>query len=126
MGYREVVVIGSDTPWMGAQRLRQAFAELKSNGVVIGPAEDGGYYLLGLRKMVAEIFRGIPWSTERVLELTLKAVARTKLRRKLLRRDFDLDRPEDMKRAARMFKRKPRVAPELAAAIAEIERVRYL
>ena len=126
MGYREVVVIGSDTPWMGAQRLRQAFAELKSNGVVIGPAEDGGYYLLGLRKMVVEIFRGIPWSTERVLELTLKAVARTKLRRKLLRRDFDLDRPEDMKRAARMFKRRPRVAPELAAAIAKIERVRYM
>ena len=125
MGYREVVVIGTDTPWMGAQRLRQAFAELKLNGVVIGPAEDGGYYLLGIRKMVAEIFRGIPWSTERVLELTLKAVARARLRRKLLRRDFDLDRPEDMKRAARMLKRRPRVAPELAAAIGKIETVRY-
>jgi rSAM/selenodomain-associated transferase 1 len=117
MGYREVVVIGTDTPWMGAERVRRAFAALKANDMVIGPAEDGGYYLLGIRKMVPEIFRRIPWSTERVLGLTLKAVGRAKLRGKLLRRDFDLDRPEDLKRAARMLKRKPRLSPGLAAAV---------
>jgi uncharacterized protein len=119
LGYREVVVIGTDTPWMGVERLRCAFAELRTNDVVIGPAEDGGYYLLGMRKMVMEIFRGIPWSTERVLNLTLKEIAGLKLRKRLLRRDFDLDRPEDLKRAAGMLKRRPRVAPELAAAIQE-------
>jgi hypothetical protein len=119
MGYREVVVIGTDTPWMGVERVRRAFAELKANDVVIGPAEDGGYYLLGMSKMVPDIFRGIPWSTERVLELTLKVIARSKLRGKLLRRDFDLDRPGDLRRAARMLKRRPRVAPGLAAAIWE-------
>ena len=119
LGYREVVVIGTDTPWMGANRVRQAFADLRANDVVIGPAEDGGYYLLGMRKMVPAIFRGIPWSTGRVLELTLKAIAGTKLRKKLLRPDFDLDRPEDLRRAARMLKTSPRVAPELAAAIQE-------
>ncbi len=117
MGYREVVVIGTDTPWMGAERVRKAFSELKANDVVIGPAEDGGYYLLGMQKFVPEVFRGIPWSTERVLELTLKVVERGKLRGKLLRRDFDLDRPEDLKRAGRILKRRPRVAPALAAAI---------
>jgi rSAM/selenodomain-associated transferase 1 len=117
MGFREVVVIGTDTPWMGVERVRRAFAELKANEVVIGPAEDGGYYLLGMRKMVAEIFQGIPWSTERVLELTLEVIAEQKVRGKLLRRDFDLDRPEDLKRAAGMLKRRPRVAPALAAAI---------
>ncbi len=117
MGYREVVVIGTDTPWMGAERVRKAFAGLKANDVVIGPAEDGGYYLLAMRKFVPEVFRGIPWSTERVLELTLKVVERGKLRGKLLRRDFDLDRPEDLKRAGRILKRRPRVAPALAAAI---------
>jgi uncharacterized protein len=119
MGYREVVVIGTDTPWMGAERVRRAFAELKANDVVVGPAEDGGYYLLGMRKMVAEIFRGIPWSTERVLELTLKKIVALKLRKKLLRRDFDLDRPEDLKRAERMLKRRPRVTPGLAGAMGE-------
>jgi len=85
--------------------------------VVIGPAEDGGYYLLGMRKFAPGIFRGIPWSTERVLELTLKVIVRGKLRGKLLRWDFDLDRPGDLKRARRMLKMRPRVAPALAAAI---------
>jgi rSAM/selenodomain-associated transferase 1 len=120
MGYREVVVIGTDTPWMGAGRVRGAFAVLKANDVVIGPAEDGGYYLLGMRKMVPEIFRGIPWSTERVMALTLRKIGDLKLRKKLLRRDFDLDRPEDLKRAARMLKRRPRMAPGLAAAIGKV------
>ena len=117
MGYREVVVIGTDTPWMGAERVRKAFAGLKANDVVIGPAEDGGYYLLAMRKFVPEVFRGIPWSTERVLELTLKVVERGKLRGKLLRRDFDLDRPEDLRAAATKLKRSPVLAAALAAAI---------
>jgi len=120
MGCRKVVVIGTDTPWMGAERLRRAFAELKANDVVIGPAEDGGYYLLGTRKQVPEIFRKIPWSTERVLELTLKVIAIEKLRGKLLRRDFDLDRPEDLWRAERMLKRRPQLAPALAATMREV------
>jgi|ERR1700675_3015594 uncharacterized protein len=117
MGYREVVVIGTDTPWMGAERVRRAFAALKENDMVIGPAEDGGYYLLGMREFVQGIFREIPWSTERVLELTLKVVAKAKLRGKLLRRDFDLDRPEDLRRAARKLKRSPQVATGLTEAI---------
>ena len=120
MSYREVLVIGTDTPWMGAKRVRRALAELKTNDVVIGPAEDGGYYLLGMRKLVPEIFRGIPWSTERVLEATLEVVASEKLRGKLLRRDFDLDRPEDLLRATRMLKRRPQLAPALAAATREV------
>jgi glycosyltransferase A (GT-A) superfamily protein (DUF2064 family) len=122
MGYREVAVIGTDTPWMGVERVRRAFAELKANDVVIGPAEDGGYYLLGIRKMVAEIFRGIPWSTERVMALTLQKIGVLKLRTKLLRRDFDLDRPEDLQTAKRMLKRKPRLAPVLAGAIGKSNR----
>ena len=126
MGYREVVVIGTDTPWMGVERVRRAFAVLKANDVVIGPAEDGGYYLLGMRKMVAEIFRGIPWSTERVLELTLKQIAPLKLRKKLVWRDFDLDRPEDLERTARMLKRRPWVAPRLTAAILKVAHGSYM
>jgi uncharacterized protein len=120
LGYREVVVIGTDTPWMGRKLVRRAFAALRANDVVIGPAEDGGYYLLGMRKMVVEIFQGMPWSTERVLELTLQKIVALKLRKKLLRQDFDLDRPGDLRKAARMLKGKPRAAPQLAAAVARI------
>jgi len=69
---------------------------------------------------VAEIFRGIPWSTERVLQITLKKIVALKLRKKLLRRDFDLDRPEDLKRAAWKLKKRPGLAPALAAEVARI------
>jgi rSAM/selenodomain-associated transferase 1 len=120
-GYREVLVMGTDTPWMGAQRLRQAFSALRINDVVVGPAEDGGYYLLGTRKFVPELYRKIPWSTERVLAFTLEVIAGKKLKGKLLRRDFDLDRPEDLWRAERMLKRRPRLAPGLAGAIEKVE-----
>ncbi|HET7108410.1 MAG TPA: TIGR04282 family arsenosugar biosynthesis glycosyltransferase [Candidatus Acidoferrum sp.] len=124
MGYREAVVIGTDTPWMGMNRLRRAFAGLQRNDVVIGPAQDGGYYLLGMRKLVPEIFRRIPWSTGRVLQLTLKKILALKLRSKLLRRDFDLDRPGDLKRAAKMLKKRPRLAPVLSSELARIHRRR--
>jgi len=116
-GYREIVVIGTDTPWMGSARLRAAFVALRAADVVIGPAEDGGYYLLGMNKPIPEVFRDIPWSTDGVLTATLKAISRAKLRVKLLPKDFDLDRPKDLQNARRLLKTKPRLAPALAAAI---------
>ena len=76
------------------------------------------------RKLVKEIFREIPWSTERVLELTLKKIAALKLRKRLLRRDFDLDRPEDLERATEMLKRRRQVAPGLAGTIGKVEGAR--
>ena len=73
-----------------------------------------------MRKFVPDIFRKIPWSTERVLELTFKKIVVLKLRKRLLRRDFDLDRPEDLRRTARMLKKRPRLAPGLAAAVGKL------
>jgi uncharacterized protein len=124
LGYGEVVVIGTDTPWMGVARVRRAFASLKANDAVIGPAEDGGYYLLGIQRMVTRVFREIPWSTESVLVLTLQKILALKLRKKLLRWDFDLDRPGDLRRAKRMLKRRPGLAPALARTIGEVEGTR--
>lgn len=66
-----VLVIGTDCPGLSPDILRRAFKLLDKRPVVIGPAMDGGYYLLGLRKMNPELFRDIPWSTERVLSATL-------------------------------------------------------
>lgn len=119
-GYRELVVIGTDTPWMGAKRLRAAFAALCTSDLVLGPAEDGGYYLLGLRREVPEIFRRIPWSTEGVLNATVRVASRAKLQLKLLRRDFDLDRPKDLQKAQKLLKRNPRLAPALATALRRV------
>ena len=70
-GHRRVLIIGSDLPGLSAEVLRRALRLLDSHPAVIGPAADGGYYLLGLRGMVGGVFDGIAWSTERVLEATL-------------------------------------------------------
>jgi len=113
-GYRSAVVIGTDSPWMGKARVRAAFAALRKADIVIGPAEDGGYFLLGMRENHAELFREIPWSTERVCELTMRLAKNAGLRVRRLRRDFDLDRPEDLRRAQKMLRKNPQRAPTLA------------
>jgi hypothetical protein len=113
-GYRGAVVIGTDSPWMGKERVRAAFAALRRADIVIGPAEDGGYFLLGTRRKHAELFREIPWSTDRVSKLTIRAARSAGLRVKKLPRDFDLDRPEDLHRAQKMLLKSPHRAPALA------------
>jgi rSAM/selenodomain-associated transferase 1 len=70
-GHRRVVIIGSDLPDLTAEILRDAFASLDDHPAVLGPARDGGYYLLGLRQMVPSIFTGVPWSTGEVFAQTL-------------------------------------------------------
>jgi rSAM/selenodomain-associated transferase 1 len=71
-GAERVVIVGSDLPEVSASLLRHAFDLLDAHPAVIGPARDGGYYLLGLRKMIGGIFDGIEWSTSTVFQSTLK------------------------------------------------------
>ncbi len=113
-GYRKVVVIGADTPWMGAARIRQAFRFLSKADVVLGPSADGGYYLLGLRRCVPQLFRGISWGTSRVLGQTLRAVSLAGASKKVLPLEFDLDRPADLIRASRLLSKNSARAPHLA------------
>lgn len=77
-GFREVVLIGSDIPGLDSQYLAAAFEQLQQHDLVIGPALDGGYCLIGCRKepFCPALFEALPWSTDRVLALTL-AVARS-------------------------------------------------
>jgi rSAM/selenodomain-associated transferase 1 len=74
-GYRRVIIIGSDLPGLTAELLRDAFHRLDHHAVVLGPARDGGYYLLGLRQMVPSIFSDIPWSTGEVFAATTARLA---------------------------------------------------
>jgi len=69
---REVVVVGTDAPGVDAEVVGGAFHRLSEADLVLGPATDGGYYLLGLREEVPELFRGIPWSTDLVLAATME------------------------------------------------------
>lgn len=71
-GYKKVVIIGSDLYDLGTEDLKAAFASLDAHQAVVGPATDGGYYLLGLTRMVPALFRDKAWSTDTVLEATLR------------------------------------------------------
>lgn len=71
-GYGKVVLIGTDLYDLGPEDLAAAFASLDTHQAVLGPADDGGYYLLGLTKKVPALFRNKAWGTETVLEATLR------------------------------------------------------
>lgn len=110
-GYERVVVIGSDSPTLPRAWLLEALAALRRVEVVIGPAEDGGYYLLGCRQLrfrhsdmrrLPEIFRGIPWGTTKTFARTLARLRRARrFRYRVLPRWYDVDRPTDMVRLER-------------------------
>ncbi len=71
-GFRRVVILGSDAPTLPDDHLRSAFEHLRRVEVVIGPAEDGGYYLVGMTRLHPEIFMKIRWGTPEVLGVTRK------------------------------------------------------
>ncbi len=95
-GASRAVVIGTDCPELTARRLRHAFDALKTWKLVLGPAHDGGYYLIGCRQALPQLFTDIPWGTHQVLARTLAAARRVGLNPYLLETLPDVDRPEDL------------------------------
>lgn len=95
-GYERVAIIGCDCPEMKAQYLSDAFDTLKENDMVIGPAVDGGYYLIALRVPAPELFIGINWGSESVFEQTMKIAKSEGLQIAELKKLSDVDRPEDL------------------------------
>lgn len=94
--HEAVVCTGADSPTLPPEFVRDAFLLLRSSPVVLGPAEDGGYYLLGLGEAREDLFQGIPWGSERVLAETLSRLAPGEYR--LLPRWYDVDTPADLER----------------------------
>ena len=70
-GYQQIVGVGSDLPDLTSNIIQKGLTELNSHEAVFGPAEDGGYYLIGMRSMLDCIFENKPWSTETLLDVTL-------------------------------------------------------
>jgi rSAM/selenodomain-associated transferase 1 len=100
-GADQVVLIGSDLPGLEGADLEQAFSVLENGPLVLGPAEDGGYWLIGLNRAGqhragAQLMSGIPWGTAAVLESTLERASALELPGRLLRRQADLDNRTDM------------------------------
>ncbi|HEX8211860.1 MAG TPA: TIGR04282 family arsenosugar biosynthesis glycosyltransferase [Longimicrobium sp.] len=95
-GADRVVIIGSDLPDLSTALLRRAFDALESHPAVIGPARDGGYYLLGMRMMIEGLFDGIPWSTDEVLARALERLHAAGIEPALLDTLSDVDELDDL------------------------------
>lgn len=95
-GAGRAAIVGSDLPGLSAGLLRRAFRLLDERDAVVGPARDGGYYLLGLRRPVDGVFDGIAWSTPEVLAATLRRLRRAGIEPALLEELADVDRAADL------------------------------
>ena len=93
-GYEKVLIIGSDLYDLSSKNIEKAFQELHNNDVVIGPAEDGGYYLLGMKKLHKKVFQNKEWGTDSVRKDTFDDLIDKKV--KLLAMKNDIDVYEDI------------------------------
>jgi len=103
-GYKKVIMLASDTPHLAQECIRRAFTRLDDTEVILGPCDDGGYYLIGLRFPAPEVFEGIPWSTSRVLNLTIQRAREAGMTCELLPSCYDIDTWEDAERLKKDLK----------------------
>lgn len=94
--YSKAVIIGTDCAELSKEIIEEAFQKLDEYDVVIGPATDGGYYLLGLKKMPKELFKNIQWSTNSVLQTTIERCNTNNLSYFLLKELHDVDEEKDL------------------------------
>lgn len=103
LGYKKIVIIGSDVYSLKTEHIDSAFTQLETHDVVIGPAHDGGYYLLGLNFIIPELFEQKKWGTSSVLENTLADL--NELNVTLLEPLNDIDTYEDLKKEPQLLKK---------------------
>ncbi|WP_233258510.1 TIGR04282 family arsenosugar biosynthesis glycosyltransferase [[Phormidium] sp. ETS-05] len=100
-GMERVAIIGTDCPDLAPEIIAELFQRLRGGSlVVLGPAVDGGYYAIGLRRFLPELFQGISWSTDKVLQQTLDKANILCYDWQLLPELGDIDRPSDLWRLA--------------------------
>jgi len=94
--YSKVCIVGIDCLTLTPGDINTAFKSLDNNDIVLGPATDGGYYLIGMKRTYPELFTKISWGSSAVLEETISACAGSKLSVALLREQSDLDELKDL------------------------------
>jgi rSAM/selenodomain-associated transferase 1 len=97
-GYEEVVIIGGDSPEISNLTIHKAFSELKQKNVVIGPSNDGGFYLLGLKKYNSSLFENVNWFTSKVYSQILHNLKNISFEYSILNTLDDIDTGEDLKK----------------------------
>lgn len=97
-GYQNIIIIGSDLYDLNKEDIEEAFVDLQEYDAVVGPAEDGGYYLLGMNFLTSQVFKNKNWGTDSVLQDTLKDLKNKNV--KLLEPRNDVDYLEDIQDVA--------------------------
>lgn len=119
-GAKRVVLIGSDSPTLPLEHVESAFQVLSSADVVLGPTDDGGYYLVGMSRNVNEIFSDIDWSTPRVWEQTVARLAELGLSYEVLPGWYDVDDESDLRRLQHELQSDSTVDPAASDLLAAI------
>lgn len=96
LGYGRIIGVGSDLPDLNAEVMTEGLNALTSNEAVFGPSEDGGYYLIGMNRLISCIFENKPWSTETLLNETLSELQSNNITVASLRELNDIDTIEDL------------------------------
>ena len=94
--FSPLLMIGTDAPLLQPGHLRSALSAVADADLCLGPSADGGYYLLACRTAQPQLFRDVPWSTNRVLDTTLRLAAESGLRYSLIETLYDIDTPADL------------------------------
>jgi rSAM/selenodomain-associated transferase 1 len=119
-GYGRTVLIGSDSPHIGRDTVAGARDALDYADVVLGPAEDGGYYMIGMRRP-HDVFRDIPMSTSAVLRMTIELAQGQDLEVNIQETLFDIDELPDLARLAQLLRTDASLAPATAAYIEQMK-----
>ncbi|WP_341867428.1 TIGR04282 family arsenosugar biosynthesis glycosyltransferase [Leptospira kanakyensis] len=96
-GAKKILIIGTDCPYLKESILLDAYKKLDESDFVIGPARDGGYYLLGMKEVSPFLFHSIPWSTKDVLSLTIDSIKKENKTYSLMDELGDIDDIDDLK-----------------------------
>ena len=119
-GYQRTIVIGSDSPHISRDIVARAREALDEADVVLGPADDGGYYLIAMRRP-HNVFRGIPMSTGLVMQMTVDLAQSQGLKVYTLETLFDVDELPDLLHLAKLLRVDSSLAPATAAHLATME-----
>lgn len=119
-GYRRTVVISSDTPHISLDIVARAREALNEADVVLGPAYDGGYYLIAMRRP-HDVFRDIPMSTSLVTQMTIELARRQGLRMHIMEKLFDVDELPDLLCLAQLLQADSSLAPATASCLATLK-----
>jgi hypothetical protein len=118
-GARRVAIVGTDVPWVSRAHVLRAFSALDRHDLCLGPARDGGYYLLALARAEARLFEGIGWSTPQVLAETLARADALGLRAARLETLTDVDTLDDVRLEWARLRPLLAARPDLLRSVAE-------